>query len=70
MVSRSNVLAGVAANEAALRLRQDELETHVIAAPAANWREAAGTPHYLLNLFAATLSAQGPRCAPAKIPTS
>jgi hypothetical protein len=65
-----NVLADVEANEAALRLRQDELKTHVIAAPAANWRKAAGKAHYLLNLFAATPSAQDPRCAPAKVPTS
>jgi hypothetical protein len=52
------LLADVEANEAALRLRQDELEAHLIAAPAANWEEAAGKARYLLNLFAATLSAQ------------
>jgi hypothetical protein len=55
------LLADVEANEAALRLRQDELESHLIAAPAANWEEAAGKARYLLNLFAATLSAQDPR---------
>jgi hypothetical protein len=55
------LLADVEANEAALRLRQDELEAHLIAAPAANWEEAAGKARYLLNLFAATLSAQDPR---------
>jgi hypothetical protein len=55
------LLADVEANEAALRLRQDELETQLIAAPAANWEEAAGKARYLLNLFAATLSAQDPR---------
>jgi hypothetical protein len=44
-----------------LRLRQDELEAHLIAAPAANWHEAAEKARYLLNLFAATLSAQDPR---------
>jgi hypothetical protein len=48
------LLADVEANEAALRLRQDELEAHLIAAPAANWEEAAGKARYLLNLFAAT----------------
>jgi hypothetical protein len=48
------LLADVEANEAALRLRQDELETQLIAAPAANWEEAAGKARYLLNLFAAT----------------
>jgi hypothetical protein len=36
------LLADVQANERALRLRQDELEARLIAAPAANWREAAG----------------------------
>jgi hypothetical protein len=55
------LLAEVEANEAALRLRQDELETQLNAAPAANWEEAAGKARYLLNLFAATLSAQDPR---------
>ncbi len=55
------LLADVEANEAALRLRQDELESHLIAAPAANWEEAAEKARYLLNLFAATLSAQDPR---------
>jgi hypothetical protein len=54
-------LADVEANEAALRLRQEELETHLIAAPAANWEDAAEKARYLLNLFAATLSARDPR---------
>jgi hypothetical protein len=35
------LLADVEANGRALRLRQDELEAHLVAAPAANWREAA-----------------------------
>ena len=55
------LLADVEANERALRLRQDELESHLIAAPAANWHEAADKARYLLNLFAATLAAQDPR---------
>lgn len=55
------LLADVEANEAALRLRQDELEAHLIAAPAANWHEAAEKARYLLNLFAATPYAQDPR---------
>jgi hypothetical protein len=33
------LLANVGANEKTLRLRQDELEARLIAAPAANWRE-------------------------------
>ena len=55
------LLAEVEANEKALRLRQAELETHLLAAPAANWQEAAEKARYLLNLYAATLAAQDPR---------
>jgi len=55
------LLADVEANQEALRLRQDELESHLLAAPAANWQEAAEKARYLLNLFAATLAAQDPR---------
>jgi hypothetical protein len=55
------LLAEVEANEKALRLRQDELESHLIAAPAANWHEAAEKARYLLNLFANTVGAQDPR---------
>ena len=55
------LLSEVEANEAALRLRQDELEAHLVAAPAADWREAAEKARYLLNLFAATLPAQDSR---------
>jgi hypothetical protein len=55
------LLAEVEANETALRLRQDELEAHLIAAPAANWHEASEKARYLLNLVAATLVAQDPR---------
>ncbi len=59
------LLADVEANERALRLRQDELEAHLIAAPAANWHEAAEKARYLLNLFAATLCRAGPATANA-----
>jgi hypothetical protein len=55
------LLAGVEENEKALRLRQEELESHLLAAPAANWHEAADKARYLLNLFAATQAAQDPR---------
>jgi len=54
-------LSEVEANEKALRLRQDELETQLIAAPAASWLDAAEKARYLLNLFAATLTSQDPR---------
>jgi hypothetical protein len=55
------MMAEVEANERSLRLRQDELETQLLAAPAANWHDAAEKARYLLNLFAATLSNQDPR---------
>jgi len=55
------LLAEVEANEKTLRLRQDELETQLLSAPAANWHDAAEKARYLLNLFAATLGAQDPR---------
>jgi hypothetical protein len=55
------LLAEVEADEMALRLRQEELEVHLLAAPAANWSEAAEKVRYLLKLFAATSTAQDPR---------
>jgi hypothetical protein len=53
-------LANVEADQSALRLRQDELEAQLLAAPRANWREAAEKARYLLNLFAVTLTSQDP----------
>lgn len=55
------LLSEVEANQEALRLRQDELEAHLLAAPALNWQEAAEKARYLLMLFAATPAAQDPR---------
>jgi hypothetical protein len=55
------LLADVEANERSLRVRQDELEAHLVAAPAANWPEAAEKARYLLNLFGATLTSQDSR---------
>ena len=52
------LLADVEANDRALRQRQDELESHLLAAPAANWHDAAEKACYLLKLFAATPAAQ------------
>ena len=54
------LLAEVEANERALRLRQDELESHLVAAPLANWHEAAEKARYLRTLFAIMLAAQDP----------
>jgi hypothetical protein len=55
------LLAEVEANELSLRARQEELETHLVAVPAATWPEAAEKARYLLGLFAATSIAQDPR---------
>ena len=55
------LLADVEANEKVLRLRQDELEAQLLAAPATNWQEAADKARYLLKLFADTIAAQDPR---------
>ncbi len=55
------LLANVEANEKELRLRQDELESHLIAAPATSWHDAADKARYLLNLFAGTPAGQDPR---------
>jgi hypothetical protein len=51
------LMAQVEANERALRQRRDELESHLIAAPAANWSEAAEKARYIIQLYAATLAA-------------
>jgi hypothetical protein len=55
------LLAEVQANEKALRERRDELEAHLLAAPASSWPDAAGKAHYLLDLFAETTQGQDPR---------
>jgi hypothetical protein len=55
------LLAEVQANQKTLQIRQDELETQLVAAPAANWHEAAEKARYLLGLFAATAWADDPR---------
>jgi len=54
-------LAEVEANEQSLRVRQEELETQLIALPATTWFEAAQKARYLLGLLAATAVAQNPR---------
>jgi hypothetical protein len=55
------LMAEVEANEKSLRDRQEELETQLVAAPAATWLEAADKARYLLGLFASTAIAQDPR---------
>jgi hypothetical protein len=51
------LMAQVEANERALRQRREELEAHLIAAPAANWAEAAEKARYVIGLYAASLGA-------------
>jgi hypothetical protein len=56
-----SLMAEVETNERSLRDRQKELETQLLAAPAATWFEAAEKARYLLSLFASTAIAQDPR---------
>jgi hypothetical protein len=51
----------VQADQAALRHRQEEFESFLLAAPATTWQEAAAKARYLLHLFAETLEARDPR---------
>jgi len=55
------LLADVETDQNALRVRQEELESHLLASPAANWHEAAEKARYLLNLFSASVTSQDPR---------
>lgn len=55
------LLADVETDQNALRVRQEELESHLLASPAANWHEAAEKARYLLNLFSESLTSQDPR---------
>ena len=48
-------------DQAALRHRQEEFESFLLAAPAATWQEAAAKARYLIQLFAATAEAHDPR---------
>src|SRR3546814_1396810 len=49
------------ADQAALRLRQEELEKLLLAAPAQSWPEAAAKAQYPIQLFADTPEGQDPR---------
>lgn len=55
------LLAEVQSDEVALRTRQAELESQLLAAPASTWQEAADKARYLLALFATTPAADDPR---------
>jgi hypothetical protein len=52
------LLTEVEANEKLLRDRQFELESNLLAVPAASWVEAAAKARYVMNLYAAGLSAE------------
>lgn len=58
---RRQHLQNFQADQEALRLRQEDLEKLLLAAPAETWPEAAAKAQYLINLFAATPEAQEPR---------
>jgi hypothetical protein len=55
------LVADVEADAKSLRLRQQALESQLIAAPSTSWVEAAGKARYLLSLFAETPAAEDPR---------
>ena len=55
------LLSEVQANEKVLRQRQDDLEAHLLAAPATTWPEAAEKARYVLGLYATTLTAEDTR---------
>jgi translation initiation factor IF-3 len=51
----------VEADQAALRIRQEEFERHAIAASSTTWVEAGEKAKYLIQLFAATPEGRDPR---------
>ena len=55
------LMTEVQANERALRVRQDQLESQLLAAPATTWQDAADKARYLLNVLADTPAGQDPR---------
>jgi hypothetical protein len=55
------VLAEAESNTRELRDRQARLESQLLSVPAASWPEAAAKARYVLNLYAAGLSAEDTR---------
>jgi hypothetical protein len=53
--------SGVQADQAALKLRQEEFEEFLLSKPAATKKEAASKARYLLELYAATTEGGDPR---------
>jgi hypothetical protein len=54
-------LQDVMADQAALKLRQEELEAFLAAEPVSTWPELAVKARYLIELFATTAEAQDAR---------
>jgi hypothetical protein len=54
-------LSGVKADQAAVRVRQDELEGFLLATEATTWPEAAAKARFLIQLYAGTPEGQDPR---------
>jgi hypothetical protein len=59
--SLRRLVTDVAENATRLRQRQEELETHLLASPSANWADAAEKARYVLGLYAASIAALDPR---------
>ena len=55
------LLQEVQADQTALRARQDELESFMVAAEALTWPDVAAKARYLIELYGATPDAQDPR---------
>jgi hypothetical protein len=55
------LMQDVQADQSALRLRQEELESAMLAGSARTWPEAAAKARYLIELYAATPEARDPR---------
>jgi hypothetical protein len=58
---RRHCLKEFEADQAALRRRQEELETQLLAQPSETWPEAAAKAQYLIRRYAATAEAQDGR---------
>ena len=58
---RRHALQDFEADREALRRRQEELETQLLAEPAETWPEAAVKAQYLIRLYASTADAQDAR---------
>ncbi|MEM7530426.1 MAG: hypothetical protein AAF416_22795 [Pseudomonadota bacterium] len=58
---RRHELRDFEADQEALRLRQEELETQLLAEPAGNWHEVAIKAQYLIRRYAETPEARDER---------